>query len=124
MTITEKRILLTKFMGYKIVPCNSGFAWDLGESLPESKHPIPGIQGRLIDQECSYLKYDTSMDALWPVLVKIKSVNTAKIIGIDFFNDWQSVINEKLITVNIAAIFSIVVEFIEWYNKNCLIKIV
>ncbi len=66
----------------------------------------------------AYIPYHTSWNWLMPVVEKIKSIETAKRIGIIEFGDWNEVLNKALITVNIKTIYTAVVEFITWLNKH------
>ena len=83
-------------MGYKLMPCNNGKAWDIGKSIPSKDHLLP-IQGVL--HTGNELKFHKSWDWLMPV------VNRILFIKPDF--DY---------VVDLEVTYPAVVKFIKEYN--------
>ena len=82
--------LIAEFMGYKLMSCSRGKAWDIGKSIPTKDHLLP-IQGML--HTGNELKFHKSWDWLMPVIEKIETL------GYSFEKnyqpieeDWQSLI--------------------------------
>lgn len=112
---TENNKLIAEFMGYKPAPCNNGFAWDIGVSIPAKYHLYP-IQGMLITKECHYLKFNSSWDWLMPVVAKIEQI--PDIYDIEEF----LLIRDELCTARIEIVYTTVVDFIKWYNQQSQIQ--
>lgn len=89
--------LIAEFMGYKLMPCNSGKAWDIGKSIPTKDHLFP-IQGVL--HTGKELKFHKSWDWLKPVIDKCYQEHMSKHIA------------EAVMTCNIDEAHKVVVEFI------------
>lgn len=70
-----------------------------------------GVWGNRIE----ILHFDSDWNWLMEVVKKIKSIETAKIIGITYYDDWLEAINEALISTNIDKLYNICIRFIEWY---------
>ena len=107
----QQNATIAEFMGYKQKPCNNGKAWDLGVSIPSSKHALP-IQGLIVRDN---LKFHASWDWLMPVINKIHSLD-------EFYkykdNSGQFERDEIVNTKYIEVTHSNVCQFIEWYNAN------
>ena len=73
MNIMKWNKIIAEFMGYKLMPCNNGKAWDIGKSIPSKDHLLP-IQGVL--HTGNELKFHTSWDWLMPVIEKIEGTIT------------------------------------------------
>ena len=125
MNIMKWNKIIAEFMGYKLMPCNNGKAWDIGKSIPSKDHLFP-IQGVL--HTGNELKFHTSWDWLMPVVEKIECTSTDNKDNSDsFFNVMIEVfecnINGGNICicesghVKIEATYNAVVEFINQYNK-------
>jgi hypothetical protein len=69
--IAEFNKLIAEFMGYKLLPCNNGKAWE----SPHQKavDDIFKIHGRLWKKDDPFYKWDSSWDWLIPVIEKIES---------------------------------------------------
>jgi len=72
----------------------------------------------VIKEDINSLKYHKDWHWLMPVVTKIKSLSTLKEIGILFYQEWEQVINDKLLTLKIEALYVVCIEFIKWYNKQ------
>ena len=94
----ENNKLIAEFMGYKLISCNRGKAWDIGKSIPIKDHLFP-IQGVL--HTGNELKFHTCWDWLMPVINKCKSLDNT-------FDVEYEVVNED---------YHAVVEFIKAYNN-------
>ena len=108
-TIVKNNKLIAEFMEYKPTKCNNGFAWDYEKSKPSKDHLFP-IQGRLITQDCSYLKFHQSWDWIIPVIEKI---NECHLFGSQHL---ISTIDKNLLLSDITSVYESVIKFIEWYN--------
>lgn len=136
-TTEEKNRMIAEFMGYKQVPCRNGFAWDLGISVPSSKHPLP-IQGRLVADD---LEFHTSWEWLMEVVERIRRIPSydrdkfstyikicddgTEIISGSYGNEKghnNEFFKRKVVSNNSydikANTYQAVVQFIEWYNEN------
>ena len=118
---TENK-LIAEFMGYKLARCNSGFAWDIGESIPSKDHLFP-IQGVL--HTGRELKFHSSWDWLMPVVEKIRFNEFVENFNINItcdvfiegeFPEIEIYCDNKVSTLE--ATYKAVVEFIKWYNEN------
>jgi len=99
--------LIAEFMGYKLVSCNHGKAWDIGKCIPSKDHLFP-IQGVL--HTGNELKFHTSWDWLMPVVAKCHEENS-KAIRLEIGH-------RNMYGANISIVYEAVVEFINQYNKN------
>jgi hypothetical protein len=99
--------LIAEFMGYKLMSCNRGKAWDIGKSISSKDHLFP-IQGVL--HTGNELKFHTSWDWLMPVLKKINSEISPNTRGL-----WRMIINPT--EYDIENVYSQAVYFINQYNK-------
>lgn len=105
---TDNNKLIAEFMGYKLMSCNRGKAWDIGKSIPSKDHLFP-IQGVL--HTGNELKFHTSWDWLMPVLKKINSEISPNTRGL-----WRMIINPT--DYDIENVYEQVVEFINQLNNN------
>ena len=101
--------LIAEFMGYKLMSCNRGKAWDIGKSIPSKDHLFP-IQGVL--HTGNELKFHTSWDWLMPVVIKCFEV------GEQTNDDLNFKLNDALLETNIDSLYKVVVEFINQLNNN------
>ena len=121
MNTQENNKLIAEFMGYKLMSCNRGKAWDIGKSIPSKDHLFP-IQGVL--HTGNELAFHKSWDWLMPVVDKIESL------GYEFFivedrikiahntdHSIDTIINFTLGGSKREATYKAVVEFIKQYNK-------
>ena len=105
----EQNKLIAEFMGYKLMSCNHGKAWDIGKCIPSKDHLFP-IQGVL--HTGNELKFHTSWDWLMPVVSKI--TRDEQYIGNDYREHLLDIVPYGLI----EDTYNAVVEFIKWYNNN------
>ncbi len=100
--------LIAEFMGYKLMSCNRGKAWDIGKSIPSKDH-LFAIQGVL--HTGNELKFHTSWDWLMPVISKCRTKSNSE-------NDYWEGIYYTLEECDIDITYPTVVEFINQYNKT------
>ena len=94
--------LIAEFMGYKLMSCSRGKAWDIGKSIPTKDHLLP-IQGML--HTGNELKFHKSWDWLMPVVEKCMQTG-------DNTDEWDA-LYDALSTLNKTNIYQAVVEFIK-----------
>ena len=97
--------LIAEFMGYEIIyrPNSNGF--------------IEISDTELCDVDD--LEYHTSWDWLMPVVTKLKDIRySGEFIDNDVSVDLSFRLNDTLLETNLDSLHSIVVEFINAYNKN------
>ena len=132
MNIMKWNKIIAEFMGYKLMPCNNGKAWDIGKSIPSKDHLLP-IQGVL--HTGNELKFYTSWDWLMPVVEKIEMISKYDIQSIydersefmgwypDIFSMYPKdnicdFLSDLRFKTKLEATYKAVVEFIKWYNQN------
>ena len=108
----ENNKLIAEFMGYKLMSCNRGKAWDIGKSIPSKDHLFP-IQGVL--HTGNELKFHTSWDWLMPVINKIRSMDSTYEVEEVGKYDWDNEISHYEFDLDLT--YESVVEFIKQYNK-------
>ena len=122
MTTQENNKLIAEFMGYKLMPCNRGKAWDIGKSIPSKDHLFP-IQGVL--HTGNELKFHSSWDWIMPVVEKINTIEDYKYsVSINYhyttITDNQLteiIVDEDTDTDTRSGCYKAVIEFINQYNK-------
>ena len=107
MNTTENNKLIAEFMGYKLISCNRGKAWDIGKSIPIKDHLFP-IQGVL--HTGNELKFHTSWDWLMPVVKKVMQKDYEFLVFEELKYKWWK--------ADIDAVYSALVEFIKEYDNN------
>ncbi len=116
MKTTENK-LIAEFMGYKLVKCNDGQAWE----SPHEKDidDIFNLHGRLWRENEFYYKWETSWDWLMPVYFQIQNTiaplmdgtngeheNSCADMGLAILDDnKEEAIKQAIIAIN-------------WYNKQ------
>lgn len=116
---TENNKLMTEFLGYKLMPCRNGMAWE--RPTLSSIHDTLKLHGRLW-RESDKLYYQYHCDWNWLMLVveKIEMLlaeveirnHQTKIIG------YGREITQYSPSRKIEAVYKACIEFIKWYNKT------
>ena len=116
MNTTENNKLIAEFMGG--LWNEPAQKYGIGNAQYVDNGTFKNVVKAKYHYSLNELLYHSSWDWLMEVVKKIKSIETAKIIGITYYDDWEVVINEALISTNIDKIYNICISFIEWYNKQ------
>jgi hypothetical protein len=129
---TAENQLIAKFMGYKLVKCNNGKAWE--SPFKKSAEDIFEIHGRLLRETGHHYRWHVSWDWLMPVIDKIVTLRPINKTHFAFYwnvsyfttrnhrgygnniviGEYMSIEN---ITITIEIVYAAVVSFIKWYNK-------
>ena len=110
MNKTKKNKIVTEFLGYRLVSCNNGVAWENTLSN-KAIDDIFSIHGRLYTERSNYMKFDSSWDWLMPVLKKIILILTPQ-----NYSEWRMITNPT--EYDIKEVYNQAVQFIEWHNKQ------
>jgi hypothetical protein len=105
--------LIAEFMGYKLMSCNRGKAWDIGKSIPSKDH-LFAIQGVL--HTGNELKFHTSWDWLMPVIEKClvrEAEQNEEVSNTTIKNIYEGICNQ-----NISFAYKSVLQFINQLNKG------
>jgi hypothetical protein len=125
--ITENNKLMAEFIGYKLMPCNNGLAWNSPyQKAIDDKFNIHGklFHPKGSDYANSYLKFDSDWNWLMEVVDKIESMDFVLNIrqghvsivnnsGKTPFYTGSDIVEES----KIESVYNTCVEFIKWYNK-------
>ena len=109
MKTTKNNKLIAEFMGYKLMPCNRGKAWE--RPTLSSIHDDYKLHGVL--HTGNELKFHKSWDWLMPVVNDIINSRDEQNLRLEFTD-----LNYALCTTNIELVYKAVVEFITEYNNN------
>ena len=121
----QDNILIAKFMGITPSLCQTFGKYSLSDM------PFWAVTGptpeKVWEDAAKCFKYDSSWDALMPVVEKIESMNFDVSIGSGCFcRIWDVDFDREVILpeiessypTKIGSTYKAVVEFIKWYNKN------
>lgn len=106
----DKRLVLN-FMGVEPTKFNDTWSW--------SDSPFFYCQGDskeyVLDSIANYVKYDTSWDALKPVVDKISEYRLA-------YPEQANKVCDTKVVIEIKRLCELCVEFIKWYNNENIMK--
>lgn len=134
----ENNKLMTEFLGYKLVPCNNGMAWE--RPTLSSIHDTFKLHGRLWrESDKSYYQYHSDWNWLMPVVEKIRGVRsydrgdifpTVVILSNSIVQIYSEKYGNKKIhdktsfsrafggNSSIENTYRACLEFIKWYNQT------
>ena len=114
----NKDKLIIEFLGYKLVKCNNGMAWEIPYKRQRLEEMKP-IQGRLYREGDSY-GFDTDWNLLMYLVDRIRS--SAEIVEIKLREYATIIMNGEEFTCHcedtddITMVYNSCIKYIEWYN--------